>query len=151
MLFVVSFHCSFESSKSAVNFFVNGNVNFGRSSPKNNDTVATVFSLEFADVFANLVGHVPTVGAGLHVFAIKTLSVIVVESGLHRNDLFKFVLNGVDVFFLEDFAVDSAFVSVSRINIPSAENDVVEVSDRNYFVVFEIFLFSALSNTDLSY
>ena len=148
MLFVVGFHGSLESCERAVYLFVNWNVNLGGSCPEHYNAFNTVLFLEVADVLADLLGHVPAVLYGLHVVAVKTFCIVVVKSGLHGNDLLELVLHGVDVFFLEHLAVDSAFVGVLRIDIPCSEHDVVEISDGYDFVVFQIFFVSSFSYTD---
>ena len=148
MLLVVGFHSCLEGCERAVYLFVNGNVNLGRSCPEHYYAVNTVFFLEVADILADLLGHVPAVLYGLHVVTVKTFCIVVVESGLHGNDLLEFVLYGVDVFFLEHLAVDSAFVGVLGIYVPCSEHDVVEVGDGHDFVVFQIFFVSSFSYTD---
>ena len=118
VLFVVGFHCCFESCKSAVNVHIYRNVDFGRSCPKHNDAFAIVFCFEVADVGTKLLNHIPTVFAVFYVVAVETLCVVVVERCLHRHDFYQLVLNGVDVFFFEYFSVDSRFVCVFGVNVP---------------------------------
>ena len=149
MFAVVSLHCSFEVGKVIVYLFVNRNVDFGRSSPKNNHASNACACLEVADVLTNLLHHVPTVLASLHIVAIKTLCIVLVESSLHRNDLNQFVLNRFNILFLQHFAVDCAFVSVCWINVPCTEHDVLEVSDWNNVFIVEIFLVSTATYTNL--
>ena len=148
MSFVVGFHGSFESFECAVYLFVNRNVDFGRCGPENNNAVNAFFFLEVADVLAELFNHLPACFAGHDVFAVKTFCIVVVESGLHRFDGFEFVLNGVDVFFFEHFAVDGALVCVCGINVPCTEHNVVEVGYRNDLIVFQIFFVCTFANTD---
>lgn len=127
---------------------VDGNINLGRGCPQHNHAVNTLFSLEAADILADLLGHVPAVLYGLDVVAVQTLGIVVVESGLHRHDLLELFLDGQDILFLEHLAVDSRFVSVGGIYVPCAEHDVVERCDGHDLVVLQIFLFSAAANTD---
>ncbi len=148
MFFVVGFHCLLEGGKGIVAFLVDGNIDFGRGCPQNNDALNASVLLEVTDVFAELLHHFPT-GFAFHVvFTVETLSVVVVESGSHRHDFLEFVANGLDVLFLEDFGVHGRFVSICRIYVPCSELDIVERCDGCDFVVFEIFLISAFTDTD---
>ena len=131
-----------------MNLFVDRNINFGRSSPEHNYAVNAGFFLETTNIFADLLGHIPTILYGLHVVTVKTLCIVVIESGLHRNDLFEFVLNRIDIFFLQYFSIDGTFVSVCRIYVPCAEHNVVELCNGNYFVIFKIFFVGTFSYTD---
>ena len=106
MLLVVSLHSGFESGEGAVNLFVNGHVNLGRGSPENYDAAAAVLSLEVADVLAELLNHLPAGEALEVVLTFETLSIVVVESSLHRLDSLEFFLDGVDVFLFENLSVD---------------------------------------------
>ena len=129
-------------------FLVDGNVNLGGSGPENHYAVDTLFSLEAADVFADLFHHVPAVGALLHVVALEAFCVVFVESSLHGLNGFKLILHGENVLLFEHFAVDCRFESVLGINVPCSENDVVKVGNRNDFVIFKILFISAATNTD---
>ena len=139
MLLVVGLHGSLESFEGVVNLLVDGHVYFGGSGPEDNDAVGARLSLEAADVFAELLYEFPPC-AFLHVVAVETLGVVVVESGGHGLDGLEFFANGLDVLLFEDFGVDGRFVGVGGIYVPCGEHDVVEVSNGNDFVVFEVFL-----------
>ena len=132
-----------------MNVLVNRHIHFGRSSPKHHDAVYAGVSFELANIFANLLGHVPAILASLYIVAVETLCIVLVEGSLHRNYLHEFVLYGLYVFFLKHFAVDGAFVSVSGVNVPCTEHDVVKVSDRNYVLVGKIFLVGAAAYANL--
>ena len=148
MLFVVSLHSCFQRSERAVDLLVYRNVDFSRGRPKHNDTAAVVCCLEVADVFANLLHHIPTVSASFHVVTVKTFCIIMVESRLHRNDFNQFALNRLYVFFFKHLSVDSRLVCVCRINVPRTENDVVQICQRHDVFIVKIFLFSTAANAD---
>ena len=149
MLLVVGLHGSLKSLDRTVDFLVYRYINLGRCCPEHNDALNACLGLEAADILADLLGHVPAVLDGLHVVAVETLCVIVVESSLHGLDGLKFLADGIDVLLLENLGVDSRLVGVSRINVPCAEHDVVQVSKRNDVLVMEIFLVRATADTDL--
>ena len=149
MLSIVSLHCSLERSNSCVNLLINRNIHLGRCSPKNYDTVAVVISLELADISTNLLCHIHAVLTILYVVAIKTLSVVLVECCLERNNLLQFVLYRIDIFFFQYLAVDCRFISVSRINIPCTENDVVKTCDRYDVAVLLVLLVGTLAHANL--
>ena len=128
-------------------FFVYGNINLSRSSPKHNYACAAVGFLEVADILLKFLNHVPAGLAVLNVVTVKTLCIVVVESSLHGLDLLELVLYGEDVLLLENFGVHSRFKCVGGIYVPSSEHDVVEVGDGNNLVVFEVFLVGTFSNT----
>ncbi len=140
MLLVVSLHGLFEVGESVVYVFIGSYIYFSRSGPEHYNTVAAMLFLEVADIFAESFYHFPA-GLALHdVITVKTLCVVVVESCLHGDNLFKLVLYGKDIFFLENLGVHSRFESVGGIYVPRAEFDVVEVGDGHNLVVMEIFL-----------
>ena len=149
MLFVVGLHGGFESCESAVDLLVNGNIDFGRSSPENYYAVNARVLLEVADILAQLLYHVPAVFAVLDVGSVETLCIVLVESGGHGHDLLELFLDGVDVFLAENFGVDGRFVGVDGINVPGGEDNVVKVGQRNDLVIFQIFFIGAATNTDL--
>ena len=136
---VVGLHCGFESGNCSVILHVGGNVDFSRSSPEHNNAVNTSCLLEVANVFAHLLHHVPAVFALLHVVAVEAFCIVLVESGLDRNDFLEFVFNWLDVLWLENVCVACALIGVGRINVPCAKHYVVQISDRNDVFVVQIF------------
>ncbi len=148
MLFVVGFHSLFESSQSVVAFLIDGHVNLSRGSPEHYNALNTAFFLEVADVFAELLNHFPA-GLAVHdVVAVKTFSVVVVESCSEGHDFLEFVAYGLDVLLFEDFGVHCRFVCVCGVNVPCGKDDVFEIGDGSDFVVFQIFFVSAFTHTD---
>ena len=125
MLFVIGFHCCFKSLHRAVDLLVDGHVYLCGSSPENHHALHACLFLEVADVLADLLGHVPAVFDILDVVAVKTLCVVVVESGFHGFDGLEFILDRVDVFLFENLRVEGGLVCVGRIDVPCAEYDVV--------------------------
>ncbi len=146
MFAVVGLHCSFEGFEGVVDVFVYGHVYFGRCSPEYHHAVKVLFGLEVADIFAELFYEFPAC-AGFYVIAVEAGSVAGVEGGLEGLDGFEFVANGLDVFFFEHFGVDCRLVSVSGVNVPGGEFNVVEVGDGNDFVVSEVFFVCTLTYT----
>ena len=105
MFFVVGFHGCLEGCECAVDFLVDGNVDFCRSGPEDYNAVNAFFFLEVADVFAELFDHIPAVFCVLDVVAVETFCIVVVESCFEGFDGFEFLADGVDVFLFEDFSI----------------------------------------------
>ena len=149
MLAVVSLHRSLESSQCAVDFHVHRYVDFSRSSPDYNDACAAVLLLEVADVLAQRLNHLPAGLAVLHVVAVQTLGVVLVECSLHRNNLLQLLAHRVDVLLLQNLGIHGSLIGILRIDIPGAEYDVVEVGKRNDVLVVQILLVCALAHANL--
>ena len=149
MFAIVSLHGSFECCECTVNLLVNGYVDFGWGCPNNNDAVAVVFSLEATDVFAYGFHHVPTSSAIFYVVTIEALSVVFVESSLHRHNSLEFIANRLDVTIAEHLGVKRAFVSIFGINVPCTKHDVVEWGKGNDFAVVKVFFVFATTHANL--
>ena len=148
MLAVVGFHRGFEVAERVVRFFIDRNIDFRRCSPENDHAVALFLGFELADVLAQCLDHLPARDVALRMVAVEPLGVVFVESGLHRHDFFEFVAHGFDVLALQNFGIDRRLISVLRIDIPTAENEVVERGDGRDFAVFQILFRFALAHAD---
>ena len=138
---IVIFHCFLQSSKWHV-FVRQRNVDFGTCSPQYNHTFAVVGSLEVADVLTELFYHFPTGSSLLDMSTVQTFRPVVIESCRHRLDSFQFIFHTIQVFFFQNLSIHGSFVCVIRENIPTTENNVVQISQRHnvfdefFFVVF---------------
>ena len=146
---IVGLHGGLESGERSVNLLVDGNVNLSGSGPEHDNAVDSSLFLEVADILADLLRHVPTILDGLHVVAVKTLGVVVVEGSLHGLDLLELVLYRIDIFFFEHLGVDGGLVGIGGIYIPGAEHDVVKTREGNDVFVVEIFLVGSASYAHL--
>ena len=149
MILVVSLHGSLKSSHCAMDLLVNGHIYLSRSSPEHYYTLYTCSSLEIADIFTDLLGHIPTILNLLYIVAIKTLCIVMVESSLQRLDSLELLLNRVDIFLFEHLSIDRRLVGVGRIYIPCAEYNVIEICQRHDVLVVEILLILTASYADL--
>ena len=104
--------------------------------------------LEFANVFAKGLYHLPTGFAGFHVVAIQTLGVVLVEAGFHRLDLLEFLTDGVYVLGFQHLGIHGCLIGILGIDIPGSENYIVKFCNGYDFIVFQVFLVCSASNTD---
>ena len=138
---VVVLHRFFQSSEWHV-FVWQRNVDFSTCSPKYHNAFTVIGSLEVADVLTQLLYHFPTGSSFLDVRTVQTFCPIVVESSRHRLDSFQFVFHSVQVLFFQNLSVHSSFVCIIRENVPTSENNVVQIRqghnvlDEFFFVVF---------------
>ena len=119
------------------------NENLGRSCPHHHHTLAIILLLKVPDVAAQLFHHLPSCQALLHVISVKAFGKVFIEGGLHRHDVFQFVAHGFDIFLLQHLSIYRCLISVLRIDIPCAENDIVELGQRNDVSIAQIFLVCA--------
>lgn len=148
MFAVVGLHGSLKGGQSAMYILVNGNVDFCRGSPDDNDAVAGVFGFEAADVFAEGFHHVPAGLAVFHVVTVETLGIVAVESGGDGFDGFQFVGHRIDILLFEHLGVDGTLIGIGRINIPGAKDNILQVGERYNLAVVQIFLVFASTDTD---
>ena len=148
MLAVVCLHRLFQGFQCSVHFFAYRHIDFSRRSPQHHDTAAPVFSLETADIFTQLFHHVPARSTVFHIVSVQTLRIVMVESGLHGNNLFQLILDRINIFLLQYLAIDCRLISVGRIYIPRSEYDVAQFSHRNNLIVMKILLFSTTPHTN---
>ena len=120
----------------------------GRGAPDHDQAVAVVCGLEVANVLANLLGHFH-LRAALDVRAVEALDVVLVEDGRHRLDGLEEVGDRLDVLVaVEDAALDRCFVGVVGEGVPGAEDDVVEVCERDEVADQRRAVFGALAEAD---
>ena len=148
MLLVVGTHCLLEGLEGVMHVLVNGYVHFSGGGPEDYDALNTGAGLEGADVFADLLCHVPAVGGLLDVVSVEALGVVVVESCGQCHDLLEFVADGLYVLFLKDLGVHGRLVCVDGIYVPCAEDDVVEVGQGDDVFIVEILLVVAAAHAD---
>ena len=100
MFTVIILHCFFKSCKCSVYLFINWNINFCWSSPKDNNTFTIVFCFKFTDIFTQLLYHFPASSTIFYVITVKTLCIITVESSLHRLDGNQLIFYRINILFL---------------------------------------------------
>ena len=127
MLFVVGLHSLLQVFELVMNVLVYRHIHLSGSSPEHYYALHTGLFLEAADVFANLLGHVPAVGNFLNVVAVQTLCVVVVESGRHGYYLLQLVAYRLNVFGFEHLGIHSCLICVYGEYVPGCELYVVEV------------------------
>ena len=120
----------------------------GRGAPDHDQAVALVCGLEGANVRANLLGQLQ-LRAALDVGPVEALDVVLVEGGWHWLDGLEEVGDGLDVFVaVEDAALHRCFVGVVGEGVPGAEDDVVEVCERDELADEGRAVFRALAEAD---
>ena len=123
-------------------------VDLGRGAPNHDQAVANVCGLEVANVRANLLGHLH-LRAALDVGPVEALDVVLVEGGRHWVDGLKEVGDRLDVFVaVEDAALHCCFVGVVGEGVPGAEDDVVEVCERDELADEGRAVFRSLAKAD---
>ena len=129
--------------------FTNRYVNFSRSSPKHDDTCTVIVCLEFTNVFSQLFHHIPAGSTIFHIVSIQAFGIVTVKGSLHRHNLFQFIFHRINILLTQHFAIDSRLIRIGRIYIPCTENNVVQLSHGNNFIVMQIFLCFPTSYTNL--
>ena len=104
--------------------------------------------LELADVGAELLGKILLVLALLHVRAVEPLDVPLIEHRRHRLDGLELGLDLIEQRRLEHAGGARRLVGVLFENVPAAEDDVVEVGERNDLLDLRRAAFGALAETD---
>ena len=149
ILAVVSLHGCLKMSERVVHGHIRLHINLCRCSPCHHDTCTVVLCLETADVLTQLLHHVPTSLAVLHVVAVKTFSEVLIKSSLERHNLLKFLLHGQDVLLLQHLSIHCTLKGVGGIHIPSTEYDVVEPGHRHNLRIRKILLIDTTAYTNL--
>ena len=104
--------------------------------------------LEGADVRANLLGQIH-LRAALDVGPVEALDVKLVEGGRHWLDGLEKVGDGFDVFMaVEDAALHRRLIGVIGKGVPRAENDVVQVRERDELADEGRAVFRSLAHAD---
>ena len=149
MLPVVGLHGSHQRVELTMDGLVVRNIDLCGSSPDNHDAGAVVLGFEIADVLTNLLHHIPAGSAVLDIIAVETLGVVLVKSSLHRLDQLQLITHRIDVFLLEYLSIDSCLIGILWIDIPTAEDDVIEFGQRDDVTIMEVFLLLATPHTNL--
>ena len=132
-----------------MNFFTNRNIYFRRRSPQYNNAFTIIFSLETANILTQLFYHVPTCSSILYIGAIQTFGKITVESSLHRYNPYQFILYRFNIFFLQDLTMNSRLIGILREYIPCTEYNIIQIGNRHYFFIRQIFLVFPLTYSNL--
>ena len=120
----------------------------GRGAPDHDEAVAIVCGLEVANVRANLLGQLH-LRAALDVGPVEALDVVLVEGGRHWLDGLEEVGDGLDVLVaVEDAALHRCLVGVVGEGVPGAEDDVVEVRERDELADEGRAVFRSLAKAD---
>ena len=100
---------------------------FGGAGPDHDLTVG--FGFEFGDVVADLVGEVTLVLADFLVLGGEALDVMLVEGGGHGLDGLEEGLHRFELVAVEDLRGAGGVVEIAAEDIPSGEDEVVELGD----------------------
>ena len=104
---------------------------FGAAAPHHHHAIEAVVLLEVADVGAKLLGKIFLVLALLDVRAVEPLHVTLIEDRGPRLDGFELGFDLIEKRLLEHARGACRLIGVLFENIPAAENDVVEINERN--------------------
>ena len=148
MFTVVGFHGCLQIGQTIVCLFVNRHINLRGRRPEDDDTVAVSRLLKLTDILTKRLYHLPTSLTVLHMIAVKTLGIVLVEGSLHRNNLLQFVTHRVDILFLQYLGIYRSLIGVLRINIPTAKDDVRELGHRHDLLIAQILFLCTLSYSD---
>ena len=74
--------------------------------------------------------------------AVQSFGKVVVEGSSHGLDGLQLIFHQIQVLFLQHLCIHGCIVGIVRENIPSAEDDVFQVGQRND--IFDAFLFAIL-------
>ena len=149
MLLVVGLHGCLKGCERAVHLLINRNIHLCGCCPEHYHAVYARLLLEAADILADLLGHVPAVGALLHIVAVEALGIVLVERCLEGLDGFQFLLHRIDILFLEHLGIDGRLIGIGRIYVPGCEHDVVERRKRHDVLIMEIFLVGSAAYANL--
>ena len=123
-------------------------VDLGAAAPDHDHSREVVRLAELVDVVHDLFGKFHLVLAGLHVGTLQTFDVVLAENGFPRLDFFDFRTNGIQQRFFEHAGFQGAFVAVVFVDIPAAEDQVVETGERNKILDLRNPAFRAFSEPD---
>ena len=121
---------------------------FGAAAPDHDEPIEVVVFLERTDVGAKLLGKIPLVLAFLDVRPVQPLHVALIEYRGHGLDGLELGLDLVEQRRLEHAGRPRGLVGVLFEDIPAAEDDVVQIDQRNRLVDFWRSAFGALAETD---
>jgi hypothetical protein len=128
------------------------NEDLGRGAPHDHQAIAVVLRLEVPHVLPQQLGQFLLVLAGLDVLPLEPLHVMLVEHGRHRGDGLEEVLDRLDIFMLiEHAAVEAALVEIVRHRVPGAEDDILELRERDEILDQRLAIFSALAQADVAH
>ncbi len=123
-------------------------VNLGGSAPDDHEAIALVLCLEVAHVLTQLLGQIALGFPLLHVRAVNTRDVLVVEHGGHRLDAAQKIGDGLDVTLVQHSRLPGSSERVVGNRIPCAEDEVVQLGERNEILDERSALFGSLAKTD---
>ena len=132
-----------------MNLFIYWYINLSRCCPDHNDTGTTVFLLEVADILTESFYHLPTVLAILHIVTRQTLSIVLIERSLQRNDFLQFIFYRINVLFLQYLCIHRCLIGILRINIPSSKHDIIQFCEGYDVLIMQILLVGTTPHTNL--
>ena len=105
----------------------------GRPAPNHYQPVCTGAFLEIADVGPKLLREIHLRLARLDVMTIQLLHIVAIEDSLARLHRLEKRLYLVEQLFLENACLTGGGVHVVFKDVPTGENEVVEIGERNKF------------------
>ena len=149
MLAVVGLHGCLKIREAVVHTLLDRHIDLGRSGPEHDQTATALLSTEATNVLPQLLDHLPTIGTIFHVVTVKTLGIVVIEGGLHRHNLLEFVAYRLNILLFQHLSIDGGLIGVLRIDIPTAEDDIVETGQRHDLAILQILLRGTTTHTNL--
>ena len=155
MLAVVGFHGRLQGFQGVVYSLVDGHIDFRRGRPQHYDTAALPLLAEAADVGTQHFHHLPASGDALaisnplDIIAVQALGIVLVERGRHGDYLLQLLTNGGYILFVQHLGVHGGLIGILRIDVPGAENNIVQPRQRHDVCISEVFLVSAATHAHL--
>ena len=117
----------------------------GRPAPNHHQPVGTGALLEIADVGSKLLREIHLRLARLNVMTIQLLHIVAIEDSLARLHRLEKRLYLLEQLFLENACLAGGGVHVVFKDVPTGENQVVEIGERNKFADLGSSALSALA------
>ena len=123
-------------------------VYFRTPAPNHDAPVEAVSLLEIRNIGLERIEPFAQPGGALHISAVEVLDEPAVKNGFHGNDSAQEVFDRVEVFSLEHACVKGGFEAVGLIDVPSAENQVIQARQGDKILYFRGPVFEPLAEPD---
>ena len=109
---------------------------FRGTAPDHHEAVELVLLLELADVLANLLGEIELVLPFLDVRALNIFHIIAVKRGRHGFQALQELFGLGQVLRAEHARVGGGLIGIVRVDVPAAEDEVVEAGQTHELLDF---------------
>ena len=123
-------------------------IGFRASTPDHDQSIQMMLFPKPLDIVYHLFGKFHLVLAGLDVWPLQPFNVFLTENGSPRLDFFDLGPHGLEQVAIENPCLDRAFVAVIFVNVPAAEDEVIQGRERNKVMDFRNSPFRAFSQPD---